>query len=42
MADSKNVTTSFKEDCEGYLIKPVTPKKLQQVLAKLDRTVDCV
>ena len=33
--DSENIISSFKEGCDGFLIKPVTPDKLSQALAKM-------
>jgi two-component system, chemotaxis family, chemotaxis protein CheY len=33
--DRNNITSSFKEGCEGYLIKPVTPEKLEITLRQI-------
>ena len=33
--DSQTVIASFRRGCEGYLTKPVTPKKLHDALTKL-------
>ena len=33
--DSENIISSFREGCDGFLIKPVTPDKLCQALAKI-------
>ncbi len=33
--DGNNITSSFKEGCEGYLIKPVTPEKLEITLRQI-------
>ena len=33
--DSENIISSFKEGCDGFLIKPATPEKLRQALAKM-------
>ena len=35
MKDSENIMGSFRENCDGYLIKPITPEKLREYLAKL-------
>jgi two-component system chemotaxis response regulator CheY len=35
MEDSKNVIGSFKEGAEGYVVKPVTPEKVDAQLAQL-------
>ena len=36
MNDKENIMGSFRENCDGYLIKPVTPEKLREEMAKLD------
>jgi len=33
--DSRTVIASFRQGCEGYLAKPITPEKLNHALAKL-------
>jgi two-component system chemotaxis response regulator CheY len=33
--DKKNILDAFKEGCDGYLVKPVDPKKLRKLIAKL-------
>ena len=33
--DYENIISSFKEGCDGFLVKPVTPEKLRQALAKM-------
>lgn len=35
LGDAKNVVRAFKEQCEGYLVKPVTPEKLAEKLKEL-------
>ncbi len=35
LADSKNVMEAFKEQCEGYLVKPVRKEKLIELLQTL-------
>ena len=35
LGDAKNVVRAFKEQCEGYLVKPVTPEKLSEKLKEL-------
>ena len=30
--DSKNVMSAFKEQCDGYLVKPITTDKLKEKL----------
>ena len=30
--DSENIKTAFKEQCESYLIKPISKSKLQKIL----------
>ena len=36
LSDAKNVVQAFKEQCEGYLIKPVTLTALQEKLEELE------
>ena len=36
LSDAKNVVQAFKEQCEGYLIKPVTLTALQEKLGELE------
>ncbi len=35
MKDRDSIMSSFRENCDGYLIKPVTPENLREELAKL-------
>ena len=35
LGDAKNVVRAFKEQCEGYLVKPVTPENLAEKLKEL-------
>ena len=35
LGDAKNVVRAFKEQCEGYLVKPVTREKLVDKLQEL-------
>lgn len=35
MEDSKSVISSFKDGCEGYLVKPFDKKKIEKELKKL-------
>ena len=35
LGDAKNVVRAFKEQCEGYLVKPVTREKLSKKLSEL-------
>lgn len=35
MRDTKNTLTSFKEGCESYLVKPVSPDRLAVALLEL-------
>ena len=41
MTDYKNVSASFQEGCEGYIVKPVNPESTQEALAKLDLAIGC-
>jgi two-component system chemotaxis response regulator CheY len=34
LGDSKNVMSSFKEECDGYLVKPVTRENLLKEIKK--------
>ncbi|MFH0881024.1 MAG: response regulator [Lentisphaerota bacterium] len=34
--DPHDITLSFRQGCEGYLIKPITPEKLKEALAKIE------
>lgn len=36
MKDTENILSSFRENCDGYIVKPVTPEKLRDTMAKLD------
>ena len=33
--DSKNILTAFKEMCDGYLIKPFSKRKLNEILVNI-------
>lgn len=33
--DSKNIFTAFKENCEGYILKPIEKAKLMEQLRKI-------
>jgi len=35
LGDSKNILKAFKEQCESYLVKPITQEKLHLELKKL-------
>lgn len=35
LADPKNVMEAFREQCDGYLVKPIDKAKLLELLAKL-------
>ncbi len=35
LADPKNVMEAFREQCDGYLLKPIDKQKLLELLAKL-------
>ncbi len=35
MSDGKSVMSSFKEGCEGYLIKPFNKEKIEKCLAEI-------
>ena len=39
LGDAKNVVRAFKEQCEGYLVKPVTPENLAEKLKELGFTI---
>lgn len=34
--DFENINTAFKEQCEGYIIKPVERKKIEEILEELE------
>lgn len=36
MKDIENIFGAYRENCDGYIVKPVTPEKLRVDLAKLD------
>ena len=36
LSDAKNVVQAFKEQCEAYLVKPITLDKLQEKLSELE------
>ncbi|MEI6873887.1 MAG: response regulator [Spirochaetota bacterium] len=36
LKDSDNVMSSFREGCEGYILKPVTPSKLAEAFVRFD------
>ncbi|MCA9782864.1 MAG: response regulator [Calditrichaeota bacterium] len=36
MGDSRNVLSAFDSQCEGYLVKPITPEALEKQLICLD------
>jgi len=38
MKDPKNIFSSFRQGCEGYLMKPVTAKSLREAIEKLIAT----
>lgn len=40
LEDSKSVLSSFKDGCEGYLIKPFDKKKIEKELKKLGLVID--
>jgi two-component system chemotaxis response regulator CheY len=35
LADGENIFTSFREQCEGYLIKPITKENVEKMMKKL-------
>lgn len=35
MSAAKEVVSSFRQGCEGYLVKPVTPDKLREALLQI-------
>lgn len=36
LKDSDNIIKAFREQCEGYIIKPVDKEKLERALSKLE------
>jgi len=38
--DSDSIKTAFREQCEGYLVKPIDKQKLIQKLKELDLIKD--
>lgn len=34
--DADSVFTSFKEQCDGYIVKPVDPQKVEELFKKLE------
>ena len=39
ISQPRDIMTSFRKGCEGYLIKPVTPQSLKESLAKIGFTL---
>ena len=39
MSQPREIMTSFRKGCEGYLVKPVTPQSLKESLAKIGFTL---
>jgi two-component system chemotaxis response regulator CheY len=35
LKDSRNIMTAFKNQCEGYLVKPIESEKLREMLREL-------
>jgi two-component system chemotaxis response regulator CheY len=36
LSDGENIFTSFREQCEGYLIKPISKNDVDKILKKLN------
>ena len=39
MGDARNVLAAFDSQCEGYLVKPITPQALEKQLIELQLVI---